>query len=233
MKQTYVILLSVIMTLSAVDVSAQKRLQRNNTTLYSSGIRIECNAPIDVFVDGVKMCEAVNTCMVANLPRGEYFVEVYEVGYYSTSRPIYSQRVRLNSNMEVKDIVVRSDANGSNYGNYGNYDGNYNSLYLPIMDDATYAQLLARLKETAFSSDKKEIIEMVKINSLFTVEQVKGIAKTMSFDSDRLWALKALYPVIVDREKAFSLQEVLPYSSSKKEFSKFATDYDLQHPMRP
>lgn len=235
MKQTYVILLSIVMTLSAVDMSAQRIPTMRGTTnsrLNNGGIRIECNAPIDVYVDGIKMCNAVNTCMVANLPRGEYFVEAYVVSSnqsYGSSPLVFSERVRISS-MEVKDIVVRSDANmGNNYGNHGNYG----VTLLPVMDNITYSQLLKQLDDASFSSDKREIISMAKTYSLFTVSQVKGIAEAMDFDSDKLWVLKTLYPSIVDRERSFSLQEVLDHSSSKKEFSKFATDYDRQHPVRP
>lgn len=69
---------------------------------------------------------------------------------------------------------------------------------------------------------------MAKTHNLFTTEQVKGIARKMTFDRDKMWVLKTLYPYIIDRDKAFTLQEELSHSSSKKEFSKFVTDYDRQ-----
>lgn len=223
MKRIYLILLSVVlMTLSSVDMSAQRTPKTG--MLNNSGIRIECNAPIDVFIDGVKMCNAVNSCMVANLPRGRYWVEAFVVNSnqgYGVSRLVFNESVTLNS-MEVKNIVVRSD--GTIGGSYGNAD----IIYPPIMDDATYAQLLEQIEETSFNSDKKQIIEMAKTHNLFTTEQVKAIARTMNFDRDKMWVLKTLYPYIIDRDRAFTLQEVLSHSSSKKEFSKYVTDYDRQ-----
>lgn len=210
------------MTLSAIDMSAQRTPKTG--MLNNGGIRIECNAPIDVFIDGVKMCNSVNTCMVANLPRGRYWVEAFVVNPnqgYGVSRLVFSEAVTLNS-MEVKNIVVRSD--GSTGGSYSNAD----IIYPPIMDNATYIRLLEQIEGASFTSDKKQIVEMAKTHNLFTTEQVKGIARKMTFDRDKMWVLKTLYPYIIDRDKAFTLQEELSHSSSKKEFSKFVTDYDRQ-----
>ena len=67
MKHTFGILLSLFLLLPASNAVAQRL----------NGIRVESYTPIEVFVDGVKVCNRVNSCMIANLRRGTYFVEVF------------------------------------------------------------------------------------------------------------------------------------------------------------
>ena len=67
MKHIFGLLLSLLLLVPANDVSAQGL----------NGIRVESNTPIEVFVDGVKVCNMVNSCMVANLRRGTYLIEVF------------------------------------------------------------------------------------------------------------------------------------------------------------
>ncbi len=184
-----------------------------------NAIRIESNAPIEVFVDGKKACDVGYSCTIQDLPWGNYLIEVFAVSSVKgrdISKLIYRESV-LYMGIGVKDIFVRADnVNG------GLYPPDYD---IPI-DDRTFAELLTALDNASFDSDKKRLIEMAAANSLFTTGQVRILAETYSFDSEKLWLLKLMYPLIVDRDRAFLLQDILSFSSSKEEFVKFATDFD-------
>ncbi len=184
-----------------------------------NAIRIESNAPIEVFVDGKKACDIGYSCTIQDLPWGNYLIEVFAVSSVrgrDISKLIYRESV-LYMGIGVKDIFVRSDDVNS-----GIYPPDYN---IPI-DDRTFAELLTALDNASFDSDKKRLIEMAAANSLFTTGQVRILADTYSFDSEKLWLLKLMYPLIVDRDRAFLLQDILSFSSSKEEFVKFAEDFD-------
>lgn len=184
-----------------------------------NAIRIESNAPIEVFVDGKKACDVGYSCTIQDLPWGNYLIEVFAVSSVKgrdISKLIYRESV-LYMGIGVKDIFVRADnVNG------GLYPPDYD---IPI-DDRTFAELLTAIDNTSFDSDKKRLIEMAAANSLFTTGQVRILAETYSFDSEKLWLLKLMYPLIVDRDRAFLLQDILSFSSSKEEFVKFAADFD-------
>ncbi|KGN82376.1 hypothetical protein HW49_01915 [Porphyromonadaceae bacterium COT-184 OH4590] len=206
MKRTYVILLSLLLSMTTANLFAQR---------LNGGIRIESNTPIEVFVDGVKVCNPVYSCMITNLRRGTYLVEAFAIssdrgGVFS--QLVFSERVHY-SGFDIKDIVVRTDDLIDN-------------SYLRPMDNRTFEELLQKVKNASFNSDRKRIIEMAATNSLFTTNQVRILSDHYSFDSEKLWLLKFMYPLIVDRDRAFLLQDILSFSSSKEEFVKFAEDFD-------
>ncbi len=96
MKHTFGILLSLFLLLPASNAVAQRL----------NGIRVESHTPIEVFVDGVKVCNRVNSCMIANLRRGTYFVEVFAPsGHYGSRQAVFSQNVRY-SGSGIKDIFI-------------------------------------------------------------------------------------------------------------------------------
>ena len=207
MKHTFGILLSLFLLLPASNAVAQRL----------NGIRVESHTPIEVFVDGVKVCNRVNSCMIANLRRGTYFVEVFaSSGHYGSRQAVFSQNVRY-SGSGIKDIFID-----------GNIDDD--EIYLPgtlrPMDDRTFDEFLARVQAAKFDSDKKDIIEMATQTNLFFTSQVKALCQTYKFDSDRLWLLKQMYPFIVDRQRAFLLADLLSYSDLKEEFRKYAQGID-------
>ncbi|KGN83067.1 hypothetical protein HW49_00065 [Porphyromonadaceae bacterium COT-184 OH4590] len=208
MKNSFVILLLAVFipfnSLSAQGLNA---------------IRIESNAPIEVFINGEKACDIGYSCTIPDLPWGNYFIEVFAISSINgrnISKLIYKESV-LYLGIGVKDIFVRAENI-----NDGSYPPDYN---LP-MDDRTFAELLSAVNNASFDSDKKRLIEMAVAGSLFSTGQVRQLAELYTFDSEKLWLLKLMYPVVVDRDRAFLLQDVLSFSSSKEEFVKFAEDFD-------
>jgi hypothetical protein len=209
MKHIFGLLLSLLLLVPANNASAQGL----------NGIRVESNTPIEVFVDGVKVCNMVNSCMVANLRRGTYLIEVFAApsGGYGSPQIVFSENVRY-SGVGIRDIFV---GGGNSHG------GN---IYVPgmlrPMDDRTFDEFLARIKAAKFDSDKKDIIEMATRSNMFFTAQVKALCETYKFDSERLWLLKQMYPSIIDRERAFLLTDLLSFSNSKEEFRKYTESID-------
>lgn len=208
MKKNLVALV-VLLTLFAGGLQAQ----------HFRGIRIESNAPIEVYLDGVRMCSPVHSCMITNLRRGTYLLEVFLVipdKGHMLSKLVFNEEV-FYSGVDIKDIFIPTD---------DNWEIPYPPGNVMPMDDRTFEELLSQIKQASFDSDKKSIIEMAVSNSLFYTLQVRRLARTYSFDSEKLQLLKLMYPVIVDPERAFLLQDVFSFSKSKKEFMKFTKEFD-------
>lgn len=207
MKKNLVVL--VLLTLFASGLQAQR----------FRGIRVESNAPVEVYLDGVRMCSPVHSCMITNLRRGAYLLEAFLVmpdRGRRLSKLVFKEEV-FYSGTDIKDIFIQTD---------NAWEIPYPPGDVAPMDDHTFDQLLSQINQASFDSDKKRIIEMAVSNSLFYTRQVHRLAQTYSFDSEKLWLLKLMYPVIVDRERAFLLQDVFSFSSSKKEFVRFAEEFD-------
>ncbi len=78
MKKTIAIFFfGILFSLFVQGVSAQEL----------NGIRVESNVPVEVFVNGAKVCNPVQSCMITNLISGDYLVEVFaarlDAGYSS------------------------------------------------------------------------------------------------------------------------------------------------------
>lgn len=180
------------------------------------GIRIESNAPVDVYIGGNKACDGVQTCMIANLRRGSYTIEVFDLNAQrGFSQPLFRQSV-FYSGQGVKDIFVNSNAEFDEY-----YPDEGARDFRRPMDDQTFDEFLRRVKGCSFESEKKTMIESVAPHSLFYTSQVARLAGLYSFDSERMWLFKTLYPSIVDKERIFVLLDLFSFPNSKKEFMNY------------
>ncbi len=201
--------LSLLLTLFAGGLQAQR----------FRGIRVESNAPVEVYLDGMRVCSPVHSCMITNLRRGTYLLEAFLVmpdRNHMLSKLVFKEEVFF-SGADVKDIFIQTD---------NTWEIPYPPGDLVPMDDHTFDELLSQINQTSFDSDKKRLIEMAVSKSLFHTRQVRRLAQVYSFDSEKLWLLKLMYPVIIDRERAFLLQDVFSFSSSKKEFVRFTEEFD-------
>lgn len=186
-----------------------------------SGIRVESDSPVEVFINGDKACNPVQSCMVTNLRRGYYLVEVYAISsdsrYAVSPELLFSERVYF-SGRGLKDIFV--DASG-----YLGHARHPEDVSYP-MDDGMFNELMEKVKSASFDSDKKSVIEMAASNALFSTRQVEQLAGLFAFDSEKLWLMKKIYPSVVDRERAFVLLDLLTFSRSKDEFKAFIAEQD-------
>lgn len=182
------------------------------------GIRVESNVPVEVYIDGEKACNPVYSCLIANLRRGQYLIEVFSASAYSRDVApglLFSEQVYY-SGRELKDIFVSSAEHIDE-----DFPEDFDPNFRPPMSDSAFSEFFGKMKNCAFDSDRKAIIEMAVPHASFYTDQVERLAKLYTFDSERLWLLKKTYPSVVDKERAFVLLDLLTFSSSKDEFKRF------------
>ena len=188
------------------------------TTLSAQGLKgiyIESNTLIEVYVDQTKVCNPVQSCMITNLPRGNYFIEVFEVNPQNINRQpnlLYRETI-FYTGRGIEDIIVESDKQDEVFG------------YKQAMDKETFDRFLKSFKNATFESDKEAVLNMVLPNALFLTTQVEKIVNLYTFDSEKVKAIKKLYPNIIDKERAFVLLDLLDFSSSKDDISRFMAKF--------
>lgn len=203
MKRSILLLLTFLALLTTEALSQK----------IGGGILVESNAPVEVFINGQRISSPTYSCMVANLRRGNYLVEVYAAstmgGPYSSPRLIFRDRVNYTGN---DTRVLRLNAEQPAYG----------AGVQPMpMDASTFSRLLGRVRNANFESERLSIIDLALTNALFTTDQARQLALTTTFESERLTILKRMYPNIVDKERVFLLEDVFQFSSNREEFIRF------------
>lgn len=83
--------------------------------------------------------------------------------------------------------------------------------------DAAY-QLISK---ESFDSSKLTLAEQVVSSNPMSANQIVGICKLFSFESNKLEFAKYAYEFCVDRNKYYLLNEAFTYESSKRELSEF------------
>lgn len=179
------------------------------------GIYIESNTPVEVYMNQQKVCNPVQSCMITNLARGNYFIEVFEASSQSMNgKPnlLYRETIYYTGR-GVEEIIVESDNQDEFFG------------YRQAMDKETFDRFLKSFKDATFDSDKEAVLNMVLPNALFLTTQVEKIVNLYTFDSEKVKAIKKLYPNIIDKERAFVLLDLLDFSSSKDDISRFMAKF--------
>lgn len=182
-------------------------------------LRVESDAPVEVFLNGTQVCNPVQSCMIANLRRGSYLLEVFSIvrDFYNVEpKLIYSENIYF-SGREIKDVFVSSGIAD---------DEAYVNTPSPGMDNETFDRLYNQLKSTPFESERRAIIDAAVAHLWFYTGQVEKILKEYTFDSEKLPLLKKMYPAIVDKDRSFMLLDLFTFSSSKEELTNFMNNFE-------
>lgn len=99
----------------------------------------------------------------------------------------------------------------------------WSQMSIRPISDKDFSFVLTKVKEGSFSKDKISIIEVACLNNHFTCRQTLSLLKQISFDNDRLKALRIIEPYIVDRENSLIIIETFSFSSSKDQAIKILT----------
>lgn len=176
------------------------------------GIRVECNFPVEVFLDGQQMSYPVQSSMICNIRPGNYLIEAYATfndGSGEYRECVYRERIFYSGN-RIMDVLIEDD-----------FPTGGMPFYKQLLSDLEFNRFMETFRSASFDRDRDSILDIAAANSLFLTRQVATIAMEYSFDSARLPMLKKLYPAIVDKENVFQLLDVLTFSSSKREFADF------------
>lgn len=87
------------------------------------------------------------------------------------------------------------------------------------MHSGAYSQLRAEVNRQSFSREKVRVIGLAAARNYFSCSQVRGLLKSIAFERDRLDALRALAPRIIDRRNAHTILSVFAFSNSKQKAS--------------
>jgi hypothetical protein len=86
----------------------------------------------------------------------------------------------------------------------------------PSMPKASFESMIALLESTSFDSDRLQLIRTAAGRNRFTVEQAGQLLDCLEFSADRLAAVKALKPSLVDPENGHLLAKHFDFSSDKE-----------------
>lgn len=85
------------------------------------------------------------------------------------------------------------------------------------LDAASFNNLLSAIKRESFGDDKLRVIQSAAANGHFTIAQVGQIVQTLSFGEEKVNAVRALKPRVIDPQNAYQLQSLFSFSSEKEE----------------
>lgn len=97
-----------------------------------------------------------------------------------------------------------------------------------VMSDYDFKLLLSDLKSESFTEDKLSIIEMVSSSNYFTVSQVFQIVEIIDFSSDRIEAIRLLFPSVVDKYNSYRLLSLFNNSIDKNTVRNIITNYNFR-----
>lgn len=175
-----------------------------------SGIRVDSPIPVVVYVNGMQVSSAVQSCFIAGLRRGSYMVEAFPAIRPAHDRrpqkPILSRRVNY-SGSDVLVITVE-----------GNFEILPEQPFYPAMGMSpdAFEDLLEMVNKENFDSRKIELLKSLLPDLRLSAKQISSILRDFSFDSDREKAVSILYPCCVDKENFFIVLKTFQFESNGK-----------------
>ena len=91
------------------------------------------------------------------------------------------------------------------------------------MSPHDYDDAYQLISSESFDSSKLTIAKQVVASNPMTANQILGICKLFSFESNKLEFAKYAYAYCVDPNKYFLLNEAFTYDSSKQELNEFVS----------
>jgi len=172
-----------------------------------------------------------NTFRFFDLPQGYTDVKIY---YNNTSNLFFSGSVNLDYNQRV---ICEIDANGNlsviqrqtvivqnwytsevqgNFGNFNNQNFGSNTS-----TTTGYEEFVKMLKEESFDSGKLEKSKNYISKTFLAASQIAEIAKTYTYDSNRLEWAKYAYQYCQDKQNYFLLKPTFSFSSNYTDLENF------------
>jgi hypothetical protein len=83
-----------------------------------------------------------------------------------------------------------------------------------VMDDASFAALVARVQGAPFSSDRIAAVGGAA-SAWFTSAQIAALVQAMTFSEERLQVVELLAPHLIDRHNGGAIADVMTFSSER------------------
>lgn len=91
------------------------------------------------------------------------------------------------------------------------------------LSDRDYQTALKAIEKNGFSSDRMTVAQLATKNKCLTNDQIRGIAKLLGFEDQRLEFVKSMYDQAIEKSTFYTLDDVFVFMSSKDDFAKFLT----------
>ncbi len=205
-------------------VSASSQTQTNNFNTYQFYNLYGGNTQVKVVDKGTNQVIFKNNL---NIPEGYQLIaelDIYGTLTIVANNPVTSYNGGWNDNVGT-----------INYGNNGNYGGNTQNNHCGTYpnnqgeyynqgqnaNNNYFNQFLASLKSESFDSNRLQNAKVYASKMNLSANQVKEIAATFTFDSNRLDWAKAAYNTCYDKGNYFLLRETFTFSSSYSELQDY------------
>jgi len=212
-------------------------------------VRSAGNEDIRVVLDGKRFEPNDNALIIQNLESGSHSIKVYRqrsTGYYTILGKRYELLYNTMINIRNKThVLISIDRNGRttmqesslrngrgnndwydgrdyNYdrdGQWGDYDSN--NGYARAMDSREFSRVLQSMdKEWRESNKIKSATQVAKANNLST-SQVVQLMQLFNMEEYKLELAKVAYANTIDKQNYSRVSDLLSFSSSKTELSRF------------
>lgn len=91
------------------------------------------------------------------------------------------------------------------------------------LSDRDYQTALKAIEKKGFSSDRMTVAQLATKNKCLTNDQIRGVAKLLGFEDQRLEFVKSMYDQAIEKSTFYTLDDVFVFMSSKDDFAKFLT----------
>lgn len=88
------------------------------------------------------------------------------------------------------------------------------------MDEASLQSLVSTVEKATFSDAQVDVLRTAAAHNSFTAAQVVRLIEPIHFSADRINAIKALAPKVIDPQNAHVIEDALTFSSEKEEVRK-------------
>lgn len=241
MKTIFTLLTSLFMSISVFAADAKPK---SMLSVRSAG-----NEDIRVVLDGKRFEPNDNALIIQNLESGSHSIKVYRqrsTGYYTILGKRYELLYNTTINIRNKThVLISIDRNGrttmqesslrNGRGNNDWYDGrdyNYdrdgqwgdydtNNGYARAMDSREFSRVLQSMEREWRESNKiKSATQIAKANNLST-SQVVQLVQLFNMEEYKLELAKVAYANTIDKQNYSRVSDLLSFSSSKTELSRF------------
>lgn len=198
------------------------------------GIRIESKYfPVVVFLNGEQICSPVNSCFMAALKRGIYQIDIFTAPEEGSKRPVgkllYSQKVEYkNKPINIPISAIKPD------GTPVKISGKNGDIVLPTYSEIQINLLTKSIREATYDKDKHLVLDKALGATFFYTDQIGRLIDEFGYQSEKLIALKKLYPYTIDKENFYPvLSEKLKYIDDKNALNNFILTYsDINNPVK-
>ena len=162
-----------------------------------------------------------------NLTIPEGYQLIAELDYYGTLTIVANNPIASNNNGGWNNNVGTINYGNTGNGNYGGgYQNNHCGTYPSYQGDGYYNQgqsannnnyfnqFLTSLKSESFDSNRLQNAKVYASKTNLSANQIKDIAATFTFDSNRLDWAKAAYNSCYDKGNYFLLRETFTFASN-------------------